>query len=245
MTLVISSQGNVTDSHSDDPDGSNHCFVGRKLWLAWDTFEGRAAGLQDCSRDLVRERARFDLATFAALPSACWWTVGAGETLFLPGRLTHRVITLEPYIGIGSFYCTPGQRAREPEPLVRARRALVARRQRRRQRRPRRRSRRPDGRPVDAPCRAIATLAAPLGSGLRACCAAWLGAARTAERKACGCEAAAVRQSVDGARGSCRSFLTPPHAAQRISRSSLVPRSIRCAAAAGALRRWRQPLRRA
>lgn len=107
MTMVISSRGNVTDSHSDDPDGSNHCFVGRKLWLAWDTFEGRRAGLQDCSRDLVSEGADFDLSRFARLRSACWWTVEPGQTLFLPGRLTHRVITLDPYMGIGSFYCTP------------------------------------------------------------------------------------------------------------------------------------------
>jgi hypothetical protein len=107
MTMVISSAGNVTDSHSDDPDGSNHCFVGRKLWLAWDTFEGREVGLEDCSRDLVKERAHFDLSKFAKLSSARWWTVESGETLFLPGRMTHRVITLEPYIGIGSFYCTP------------------------------------------------------------------------------------------------------------------------------------------
>jgi len=107
MTMVVSSRGNVTDSHSDDPDGSNHCFVGRKLWLAWETFEGQRAGLQDCSRDEVDERARFNLETFASLKSARWWTVGPGETLFLPGRLSHRVVTLEPYIGIGSFYCTP------------------------------------------------------------------------------------------------------------------------------------------
>jgi hypothetical protein len=33
-----------TDSHSDDPDGSNHCFVGRKLWLVWDTFLGIGRG---------------------------------------------------------------------------------------------------------------------------------------------------------------------------------------------------------
>ncbi len=107
MTLVVSSRGNVTDSHSDDPDGSNHCFVGRKLWLAWETFEGQAAGLEDCSRDLVNERARFDLGAFCRLRSACWWTVDPGTTLFLPGRLSHRVVTLAPYIGIGSFYCTP------------------------------------------------------------------------------------------------------------------------------------------
>ena len=107
MTMVISSSGNVTDSHSDDPDGSNHCFIGRKLWLAWDTFEGRGAGLQDCSRDLINDRARFELGTFCSLQSAQWWTVEPGETLFLPGRMAHRVITLEPYMGIGSFYCTP------------------------------------------------------------------------------------------------------------------------------------------
>lgn len=106
MTLVMSSRANVTDSHSDDPDGSNHCFTGRKLWLAWETFEGRNAGLQDCSRDDINDRARFNLTTFASLKSAKWWTVGPGETLFLPGRLSHRVITLERYIGIGSFYCT-------------------------------------------------------------------------------------------------------------------------------------------
>jgi len=107
MTLVVASAGNVTDSHSDDPDGSNHCFVGRKLWLAWDTFEGSRVGLQDCERELVNGKARFDLARFCALPGARWWTVEAGQTLFLPGRFAHRVITLEPYIGIGSFYVTP------------------------------------------------------------------------------------------------------------------------------------------
>jgi hypothetical protein len=107
MTLVVSSAGNVTDSHSDDPDGSNHCFVGRKLWLAWDTFEGRAAGLQDCEREPVNERARFRMDAFCRVPSARWWTVEDGQTLFLPGRFTHKVITLAPYIGIGSFYVTP------------------------------------------------------------------------------------------------------------------------------------------
>lgn len=107
MTLVVSSAGNVTDSHSDDPDGSNHCFTGCKLWLAWETFEGQRAGLQDCERQPVNGRARFDLRAFCSLRSARWWTVGPGETLFLPGKLTHRVITIEPYIGIGSFYVAP------------------------------------------------------------------------------------------------------------------------------------------
>jgi hypothetical protein len=103
MTLVVSSRGSMTDSHSDDPDGSNHCFVGTKLWLAWDTMEGREHGLEDCERDPVRGRARFDLATFLALDSSCWFTVTAGQTLFLPGRMTHKVVTLEDYLGFGSF----------------------------------------------------------------------------------------------------------------------------------------------
>jgi hypothetical protein len=133
MTLVVSSCGNVTDSHSDDPDGSNHCFVGRKLWLAWETFEGQKAGLRDCSRDLIVERAHFDLGIFASLKTARWWTVGPGETLFLPGRFSHRVITLESYVGIGSFYFTPVS-CLENQSLVSPRRTLVHRRSGGRQR---------------------------------------------------------------------------------------------------------------
>lgn len=104
MTLVMSSQGAFTDSHSDDPDGSNHCVCGRKLWLVWDTQEGRKAGLEDVERDIVYGRAAFDLSAFCRLQSSRWLTVGPGETLFLPGRFTHRVITLERYLGFGSFF---------------------------------------------------------------------------------------------------------------------------------------------
>jgi hypothetical protein len=104
MTMVVSSPGNVTDSHSDDPDGSNHCFRGSKLWLAWDTFEGLEHGLGDCERAPVEDSTAFDLKAFLSLRSSRWFVVSAGRTLFLPGHLTHRVITLEPYLGVGSFY---------------------------------------------------------------------------------------------------------------------------------------------
>ncbi|MBV9928875.1 MAG: hypothetical protein JOZ96_27930 [Acidobacteria bacterium] len=104
MTLVISSEGNLTDIHADDCDGTNHCFLGRKLWLAWDRLEGRAAGFQDVDRDPVCEQATFDLETFLTLPSSGWFTVGPGQTLFLPGNLAHKVITLEHYLGVGSFH---------------------------------------------------------------------------------------------------------------------------------------------
>lgn len=103
LTLVISSTGNVTDSHTDDPDGTNHCFFGKKLWLAWDCFEGMAAGLEDGERQYVAKQAKFSIAKFLKVGSACWFLVSTGDTLFLPGNLTHKVLTLEPYLGIGSF----------------------------------------------------------------------------------------------------------------------------------------------
>ena len=104
MTLVISTVGGFSDSHSDDSDGSNHCFTGRKLWLAWDTHEGIAAGLEDLDRQDVYSACKFDLETWLSLKSSCWFTVETGQTLFMPGHLTHKVVTLEPYLGVGSFY---------------------------------------------------------------------------------------------------------------------------------------------
>jgi hypothetical protein len=105
LTMVISSAGVYTDSHSDVPDGSNHCFVGKKLWLAWDTFDGIAHNLEDVERsDTDHPQATFSINAFLSVPGSCWFTVEDGQTLFLPGHLTHKVVTLEDYIGIGSFF---------------------------------------------------------------------------------------------------------------------------------------------
>lgn len=104
LTIVIASPGNVTDSHSDDPDGTNHCFIGKKLWLAWETFEGITAGMQDVERQKVHGTARFSMSTFLSLKSARWWLVTTGDTLYLPSNLTHKVFTLEYYLGVGSFH---------------------------------------------------------------------------------------------------------------------------------------------
>jgi hypothetical protein len=104
MTVVIASAGNVTTAHTDDPDGSNHCFTGRKLWMTWESFEGSAQGIQDSSRDECDGDPHFDLDIFLKLKSAAWWTISEGQTLFLPGKMTHRVVTLEHYLGVGSFY---------------------------------------------------------------------------------------------------------------------------------------------
>lgn len=105
-TMLLGTPGAMSDSHSDDPDGFNHCVTGAKLWLMWDRREGQRRGLQDTEYDLVYERARFDLGTFTRLQSARWLIVAAGHTLFMPGHLTHKVLTLEHYAGISGFYVT-------------------------------------------------------------------------------------------------------------------------------------------
>ena len=104
LTLVISSKGIFSDSHSDDGDGSNHCILGKKLWFAWDKEEGALRGLQDCTHDYVYSQAKFSIEKFLSLKSSHWFIVSEGKTLFMPGNFTHKVITLEPYIGFGSFY---------------------------------------------------------------------------------------------------------------------------------------------
>jgi len=103
-SLVISSAGAVTDSHSDDHSGSNHCFTGAKLWLLWDTFEGFEHGLEDETHCRVSGRAAFDVAAFAAMKTSRWILIGPGQTMFIPANLTHKVITLKKYLGLGSFH---------------------------------------------------------------------------------------------------------------------------------------------
>jgi hypothetical protein len=104
MTLVVSSAGNVTDSHTDDSDGSNHCFTGRKLWLAWDRVDGQRLGLEDVTHDDVFGIAAFDMAAFLRVKGARWFIVSPGTTLFLPGALAHKVVTIDRYLGLGSFH---------------------------------------------------------------------------------------------------------------------------------------------
>ncbi|HXT63041.1 MAG TPA: hypothetical protein VN696_08395 [Pyrinomonadaceae bacterium] len=103
LTLVISSAKGFSDSHTDDLDGSNHCFAGRKLWLVWDELSGLDGGLEDVERCTVYGRAAFDIDRFLSLPSARWFVISEGHTLFLPANYAHKVVTLEHYLGIGSF----------------------------------------------------------------------------------------------------------------------------------------------
>ena len=108
-SLVMSTQGAVTDSHSDDHSGSNHSFVGTKLWLLWDTVEGFDHGLEDVEHNDVFGQAAFDMTSFLEMPSSRWILIGPSQTMFIPANLTHKVVTLSPYIGLGSFYAAlPG-----------------------------------------------------------------------------------------------------------------------------------------
>ena len=103
-SLVISATGAVTDSHSDDHSGSNHCFTGTKLWLLWDTIEGLENGVEDVERCTVLDRAAFDIGAFATMKSSSWILIEPGQTMFIPAHLSHKVITLDRYIGLGSFH---------------------------------------------------------------------------------------------------------------------------------------------
>lgn len=103
-TIILGSSGFFTDSHSDDPDGCNYCVEGKKLWLVWDRKEGQNNGLEDCEYNEVYTQAKFSLPSFLKTRSARWFTVSEGQTIFLPGNLTHKVITLEKYFGLGIFH---------------------------------------------------------------------------------------------------------------------------------------------
>lgn len=104
MTLMVSTTGAITESHSDDADVNNHCVTGRKLWLCWDASEGMKAGLEDCEKMDVFGKPEFEMETFLQLASSYWVLVSEGDTLFLPGNYVHKVITLEKYVGVGGFF---------------------------------------------------------------------------------------------------------------------------------------------
>lgn len=103
-SLVVSSTGAFTDSHSDDHGGSNHCFTGEKLWLMWNTVEGLERGLEDVERCDVVAQAKFDIQEFLQMKSSRWLLIEPGQTMFIPVNMTHKVITLENYLGLGSFH---------------------------------------------------------------------------------------------------------------------------------------------
>ena len=120
FSFVISSRGHLTDSRYDAPDSSNFCFAGRKLWLAWDTYGGGPD--TDCRMWSGHPSTGAPASTCrAGFPCAArgGFLVNPGETLFLPANMTHKVITLESYIGVGGFFLGASKQPAAPVPLDR------------------------------------------------------------------------------------------------------------------------------
>jgi len=78
-------------------------FQGKKIWFFWDTYEGQDNGLEDAERPPFPAKASFSIQKFLEIPSSRWFVLNEGQTLFLPGHLTHKVVTLEKYIGLSNF----------------------------------------------------------------------------------------------------------------------------------------------
>jgi len=86
---------------------SNH-FRGKSFGWFGDRLEGKARGFSDVDRDQLTGWAA-STCRHSFTPSSRWFIIKANEPLFLPGNLAHKVITLEPYIGVGGFHVTlPG-----------------------------------------------------------------------------------------------------------------------------------------
>jgi len=103
LSLLVSSPGHYSAQHTDDYDVLTHCFVGRKLWVAWDTIEGDRLGLEDVSRQDIFAEPSFDIARVLRLRRSCWFLLEEGQTLFMPHEFCHKVVTLDHYLGVGSF----------------------------------------------------------------------------------------------------------------------------------------------
>jgi hypothetical protein len=63
----------------------------------------------------VSDRAAFTIEAFLSVPGSRWFVVEPGQTLFLPGHMAHKVVTLENYLGVGSFFVTPASYLRTLE----------------------------------------------------------------------------------------------------------------------------------
>lgn len=103
LGMTVSTKGSITCSHTDDADSIIYGLAGKKLWLVWDYKEGSVKGLEDGERLMANRKPNFSMAQFLALNSSRWAIVEKDQMLFLPGKMTHRVVTLEDSIGLNCF----------------------------------------------------------------------------------------------------------------------------------------------
>ena len=110
FSLTLSPRGSVAQMHHDDVDGYVFYLHGQKLWFFLtplskleaqnspgivNTVDAKAVGER-------QESELFSLEHFTKLDKTrAWWTVtGPGDFIWVPKRMWHRVLTLEPTLGI-------------------------------------------------------------------------------------------------------------------------------------------------
>ncbi|MBO6938218.1 MAG: hypothetical protein JJ863_24835 [Deltaproteobacteria bacterium] len=107
---VMATRGHLTDAHMDDPDIWNSCVSGAKVWFMTDSREW-SREYQVSVRQIV-EVEPLDAETFLSLPGSRWAVVTDGAALYCPNTYVHRVVTLERYVGFGTFCATRESAAR-------------------------------------------------------------------------------------------------------------------------------------
>lgn len=107
---VLATSGHLTASHVDDPDIWNSCLSGRKLWYLMDATDW--AKHEGVNNETLLDSIHFDFETFMKIPSSRWAIVEEGNAFYCPNRYAHRVVTLDRYIGAGTFMVTPESRTR-------------------------------------------------------------------------------------------------------------------------------------
>jgi len=102
---ILATRGHITDAHMDDPDIWNSCVSGAKAWVMADIREWSRQFQLSVRRILDAEP--LDVETFLSLPGSRWAVVTDDTALYCPNTYVHRVVTLERYVGIGTFCATP------------------------------------------------------------------------------------------------------------------------------------------
>ncbi len=101
---VLATRGHLTDAHMDDPDIWNSCVSGAKAWFMADSREWSRE--HRVSIRHIVDVEPLDVETFLSLPGSRWAVVADGAALYCPNTYVHRVVTLERYVGIGTFCAT-------------------------------------------------------------------------------------------------------------------------------------------
>jgi len=107
--LTLSPRGALSLTHSDDFNGIVFYASGMKLWFFMDKLEAAKAGdgipdFYNGKLPATVNKAAFSLSQFASMQRS-WWTVaGAKELLAVPADMLHRVVTIEPTMGVTFNY---------------------------------------------------------------------------------------------------------------------------------------------